>query len=121
MKTNQGKQMNVMLWVLRVILAIWYISGGLYMTNNYGDLAKAWALNTLPVAFRIALGMLQILFALGLVLPKISHKLTFISAVCLSAISILGIALYVELVGLGILWGVVPATLAALIAWKKRR
>lgn len=113
--------MNILLWVLQILLTLWNITGGIYMVNNYEKLANVWALNALPQPAWMALGVLQALFALGLVLPgavRVLPKLTPISAACLAVLSLLGIALYVAYAGFpGILWGVVPAILAAFVAY----
>ena len=113
--------MNILLWVLQILLALWNIIGGIYMVANYEIVAKEWALNALPKPAWMALGVLQILFAIGLVLPgavRVMPKLTPISAACLAVISILGMALYVAYTGFpGILWAVVPAILAAFVAY----
>ncbi len=99
--------------------------GGIYLVNNYDKVANAWALNALPKPAWMVLVMLQILFALGLILPsavRVLPKLTLISAASLAAISLLGIALYDAYVGFpGILWGVVPAILVAFVAYKRWR
>jgi hypothetical protein len=113
--------MNILLWVLQILLALYNMIGGIYMVNNYEKLASVWALNALPKPAWLALGLLQVLFALGLVLPgadRVLPKLTPISAACLAVISLLGIALYVAYEGFpGILWAVVPAILAAFVAY----
>ena len=113
--------MNVLLWVLQILLTLWNMIGAIYMVNNYENLAKVWALNALPKPAWMALGVLQALFALGLVLPGVVRefpKLIPISAACLAVISLLGIALYVAYAGFpGILWAVVPAILAAFVAY----
>lgn len=106
--------MNILLWVLQILLALYNMIGGIYMVNNYEKIANVWALNALPKPAWMALGLLQVLFAIGLVLPK----LTPISAACLAVISLLGIALYIAYAGFpGILWAVVPAILAAFVAY----
>ncbi len=113
--------MSILLWVLQILLALWNIAGGIYIINNYEKLANAWALNALHRPAWMALGVLQALFALGLVLPgalRVLPKLTPISAACLAMISLLGIALYAKYAGFpGILWGVVPAVLATFVAY----
>lgn len=113
--------MNILLWVLQILLALWNIVGGIFIINNYEKVGAEWALNALPKPVWIALGAVQILFALGLILPGSKlRKLTSVAAACLSALSLLGIALYVQYDGFpGILWGVVPAILAALVAYKR--
>lgn len=91
------------------------------MINHYEKLARAWALNALPWPAWIALGILQVLFALALVLPRVvrlTPKLTPVSAICLALISLSGIALYAAYGGFpGVLWGVVPAVLLTFVAY----
>jgi hypothetical protein len=116
--------MNILLWVLQILLALWNIIGGSFMLNNYEKLANTWALNSFPKPVWIALGTLQILFSIGLILPGTSgvlHKLISISAACLTVISLLGIVLYTQYSGFpGILWGLIPAILAAFVAYKRK-
>jgi hypothetical protein len=106
--------MNILLWVLQILLAFYNLIGGIYLINNYEKLANAWALNALPKPAWMALALLQALFALGLLLPKT----TSISAAGLAVTSLLGLALYVAYAGFpGLLWAVVPAVLAAFVAY----
>lgn len=113
--------MNIFLWVLQILLALWNIIGGIFIVNNYEKVANEWALNALPKPVWIVLCFLQILFALGLILPGAKlRRPTSIAAACLSALSLLGVALYIKYAGFpGILWGVVPAILAAFVAYKR--
>jgi hypothetical protein len=91
--------------------------GGLYMMNNYGNLANPWALNTFPKSFWIVLGLLQVLFAVGLVVPKV----TAISAIYLALISLLGLTLYAAYAGFpGMLWALLPAVLLIFIAYGRK-
>jgi DoxX-like family len=117
--------MNILLWALQVLLALYNIVGGIYVVNNYEKLANVWALNAFPRPVWIALGLLQVLFALGLVLPgalRVLPKLTAISAACLALISLLGSALYVAYAGFpGVLWALLPAILAAFVAYGRMR
>lgn len=120
---KQSKYMNIALWVLQVGLAFWSITGATYMMGHYPELASTWALETLPSVFWMVLGVLEIVFAVGLVLPGIMkrwHKLTFISAVGVSIISLSSIALYIAYTGIGILWAVIPALLAGVVAYGRR-
>ena len=113
--------MNILLWVLQILLALWNIIGGIFIVNNYEKVVTEWALNALPRPLWITLGVLQILLAIGLILPwEKLRKLTSVAAACLSVLSLLGIALYAQYAGFpGILWGVVPAILAAFVAYKR--
>jgi putative oxidoreductase len=116
--------MKILLWVMQILLSLWNIVGGVYMINNYQNIASVWALRTLPQPAWIILGILQVLFGLGLILPslfKMIPKLIPISAICLAAISLLGIVLYLSYTGFpGILWAIIPTILAIYIGYKKR-
>lgn len=115
--------MNILLWVLQILLALYSVEGGVYMMGHYKILASAWAANNLSAPVWIALGMLEVVFAVGLVLPdavKVFHKLTPISAVGLAIISLVGIVLYDSYTGLGILWALVPAIVLAFVAYGRR-
>lgn len=118
-----SKSTNVILWMLQILLAFYMVTGGMYMMSNYRALASSWALGTLPSFAWTVIGVLQILFALGLVLPgllKKSHTFTAQSAVGLVVISLLGAVLYSAYAGSGILWAVLPAAVAAFIAYMRR-
>ena len=112
--------MNILLWVLQILLALWNIIGGFFVVNNYQKVATESALNALPRPAWITLGALQILLALGMVLPgRKFRKPNSIAAACLAVLSLLGIALYSQYACFpGMLWGVIPAILAAFVAYK---
>ena len=69
----------------------------------------------------MTIGILQVIFALGLVLPGMVGmfpKLIPISAIYLSVNALLGCALFAKYAGFpGMLWGVVPAILLAFVAY----
>jgi hypothetical protein len=114
--------MNIFLWALQGVFAAWTITGALYMMNHYEELASMWALTTLPSFAWTLLGILEILCALGLVVPGIlkkSPKITVFSAWGLTALFLLGIVLYSSYTGSGILWAVIPALGTAFIAYKR--
>ena len=119
-----NKSMNIVLWIFQVLFAVYFVAGGVYMMGHYRLLATTNALSTLPQIAWLALGVLEVLFALGLVLPGIlkqSRKLTFISAIGLIGISLLGIVLYVTYKGSGVLWAIAPAIFLAFIAYGRRK
>ncbi|HVM32614.1 MAG TPA: hypothetical protein VMU88_05725 [bacterium] len=105
--------MNILLWILQVLLALWNLTGAFYMMGHYEVLAKAWALADLPKPFWILYGILQILFALGLLLPKLAAR----SAIGLALLVLLGIALFAQYSGAGLLWAFIPAALLAFVAY----
>src|SRR5882762_2205711 len=112
--------MNTLLWILQSLLAFWNLTGGIYTVFNYEQLKGAWG-NDLSQPAWVALGVLQALFALGLVVPGavgVLPKLTPIAAVYLAVNALLGCALFAKYAGFpGILWAVVPSILAAFVAY----
>ena len=112
--------MNILLWTLQILLALWNIIGGIYTLMNYEQLKSAWAMN-LPKPVWLIIGGLQVLFALGLVLPGVfgaSPNITPTSASYLALNSLLGCVLFAQYAGFpGMLWGVIPAALAAFVAY----
>jgi len=119
------KPMNRLLWVLQIVLALYNIAGGLYLTMNYEKVASVWAYSALPKAAWVVLGGIQVVLALGLIVPrrgKVSPKLTSIAAIGLAVISLLGMVLYIAYARFpGTLWAIVPAIVAAFIAYKRWR
>ncbi len=113
--------MNILLWVLQVLLALYNVAGGMYTMGHYKILAYISLVNALPKPVWMALGLLQVLFAIGLVLPGVVRrlpKLIPISAIGLAIISLLGSALFVTYGGFpGILWAIVPALLLFFVAY----
>jgi hypothetical protein len=112
--------MNILLWVLQILLALWNLIGGSYMAFHYELIRSDWAAG-LPGPVWVAIAVLQVLFALGLVVPgfiKPIRKLIPISAIYLALNSLSGCFLASHYAGFpGMLWGVIPAILAAFIAY----
>src|SRR5258708_34165777 len=107
--------MNILLWLLQVMLGLYYLMGGSWMLSK---IPGAW-LKILPKPVWMALGLLQILFALGLVLPgalRMSPQLTPISAISVAVETLLVTAL-TKLPFKGALWAIVPALLALFVAY----
>ncbi len=95
------------------MLALWNLMGAFYMIGHYPNLAKPWALGALPKPVWIAYGVLEILFALGLFLPKLVSG----AAIGLAGLVLLGIALFAQYTGAGLLWAFVPALLLAFVVY----
>ncbi len=105
--------MSILTWVFQILLAVWNVIGGVYTLFNHEQLKGGWG-NNLPNSVWVAISVLQVLFALGLLLPK----LTPIAAIYLTLNSLLGCVLFSQYAGFpGMLWGVVPAILTALVAY----
>lgn len=119
---KKSKKMNIFLWVLQILLVGWNGWGGFFVIHNYKLIGSVWALSIFPQPFWIVLGVLQLVFSVGLVLPGILRKmpqLTALSAICLALISLLGIMLYDVYTGIGSLWGILPAIVAGFVAYKR--
>src|ERR1700722_4025154 len=102
--------MNILLWVLQILLGLYYLMGGIWIVSK---IPGVW-LKLLPKPAWMALGLLQILFALGLVLPGVigmSPKLTPIAAVGIVIETVL-VAVLTKPKFQGALWVIVPALLA---------
>ncbi|HTY13297.1 MAG TPA: hypothetical protein VMD02_03810 [Candidatus Omnitrophota bacterium] len=105
--------MNILLWLLQGLLALWNIIGGIYVMSNYELIKSAWA-QGLPIPVWIAYGALEVVFAVGLLWPRA----TALSAICLAVLSLLGCVLFAQYSGFpGLLWGIIPAFLAAFVAY----
>lgn len=112
--------MNILLWILQGMLAFWNVTGGIY-TMKHHEQIKGGLGNNLPPSAWVTLSVLQILFALCLVVPGVIGvlpKLTAIAAAYLALNSLSGLALAAKYAGFpGMLWGVIPAILAAFVAY----
>ena len=105
--------MNILLWILQVLLALWNLIGGVYTFSHYENLKGGWG-NNLPGAVWAAIAVLQVLFAVALVIPKLAP----IGAVYIALNALLGCVLFAQYAGFpGLLWGVIPALLAAFVAY----
>ncbi len=105
--------MNILLWVLQVLLALWNLIGGAFVVVHYEELKALWAV-ALPGPVWIAYGVFQVLLAVGLVWPQLAR----FAAILLALLELSGCALFAKYAGFpGCLWGVVPAVLLAFVAY----
>jgi len=113
--------MNTLLWVLQVLLAMYAVMGGVWIVRTHDKLAPVGG-HALPKSAWMLLGLLQILFGLGLVVPGaagILPGLTAIAAIGLAVemVSTAAILKSKALWSTDMLWAVVPALLAAFVAY----
>ena len=112
--------MNITLWLLQILLSSYNAIGGIYTISNREQLKGTFA-NDLPNSVWVSLSVLQVLFALGLVIPSafgMDPKITSISAAYLAANSLLGCALFSKYDGFpGVLWAILPAILCVFVAF----
>ncbi|MGE5042004.1 MAG: DoxX family protein [Candidatus Levyibacteriota bacterium] len=113
---------NVVLWVLQVLLAFWNIFGGVYLLMNYKLVAAPWT-HSLPKIMWPVLGTVQILLAVGLVLPGLKfRRVNVISSIGIAALYLFAILLYTPYSGFpGMLWGLIPAVIAGWIVYGRRQ
>jgi hypothetical protein len=115
--------MKIFVSILQVLLALWVITGSVYMMNNYGEIASAWAFETLPALFWTGLGVVQLVLAAGLLVSVREgalRKYAVPSAIGLALITLLGLVIYSAYTGpLGMLWAIIPAALFGLVAYKR--
>lgn len=116
--------MNIFISILQVLLALWTITGSVYMMGHYEYLASSWALETLPAVFWTGLGIIQLVLAVGLLVSVregAMRKYATPSAIGLTLTSLLGLCIYSAYTGfLGMLWAIIPAVLFALVAYKRK-
>jgi hypothetical protein len=106
--------MNILLWVLQVLLALWNLIGGSFVIMNFEKIGNPWALGSFSQPAWVGLGAIQVFYALGLLWPKTAA----LAAVVLALVSLSGLAIYTQYAGFpGLLWGVVPALLLAFVAY----
>jgi len=118
-----SKSKNISLWILQILLGLYFLAGGVYLLGHYKIVTTMQALQILPSSFWLALGVVQILASLGLIFSNLIKKprLVFVSAICLAAISLLGIVLYPQYSGGGIFWALIPGILAFLVASARKK
>lgn len=111
--------MNTALWVLQIVLALYYAMGGFYQLN-VGKLPPAY-FKKVPKPVWIVLGAMQIIFALGLVLPgalKMMPQLTPFAAICLIGDTLSVYQLTIEkFIFKAAVWVLLPGLLAAFVAY----
>jgi uncharacterized membrane protein YphA (DoxX/SURF4 family) len=115
--------MNVLLWVLQAALALLYLSGGAYKIFSFDELAKQMI--ALPRAGWSALGVVEIVGAVLLIVPaatKWMPVLTPIAAAVLALETLALAALYASYslhiaASNPMVWALVMGLLAAFVAY----
>lgn len=107
---------------VQILLAVYFIIGAVYMIGNYQALVTNTALNSLPSYTWLSLGIIQIILAIGLLVPNKIPLIPHQASICASGlafISMFGSAIYIAYTGLGIFWSIVPDLLAVYVAYKR--
>jgi len=115
--------MNVLLWILQAALALLFFSGGAYKVFSFDELASQ--LNAIPRSAWSALGVIEMLGAVLLIIPaatKWMPLLTPIAAGVLTLETLALAALYAQYslkltASNPLLWSVVMCLLVAFVAY----
>ena len=119
--------MNIVLWIIQILLALLFLfAGGTKLVIPYEKLMEMGSPNqvVLPALFIKFIGLVEVLGALGLVLPgllRIKKGLTPLAAIGLSILMI-G-AVIITIAGDGIVMAITPIivlVLCALVAYGRR-
>ena len=125
--TSKTTGWSIILWAAQLLLAAAYgLFGSMKATQPLDQLAKmmTW-IPSFPPLFVRSLGVVEVLGAIGLILPsltRIQPRLTVIAALCILVHQFLAVSLHVskgEISVLGL--NVVLIMLAAFIFWGRRR
>jgi hypothetical protein len=85
--------MNVLLWVLQVLLALQSFAGGAYKVFKFDEIAKVPAMSALPHSGWGALGVLEMVFGVLLVVPAATKWMPFLTPLAAAALALESIAL----------------------------
>jgi uncharacterized membrane protein YphA (DoxX/SURF4 family) len=83
--------MNIVLWVLQVLLAVAFFLHGLLFLFPPADMLELMN-STIPPAFRIFLGVAEVLAAIGLTLPGITRILPWLVSAAAAGLMIVMIS-----------------------------
>lgn len=119
--------MNILLWVLQILIAVFCIMGAVWRFSNYEQAAKEIAsIKALSYGMWNAIGVFEIVCALGLILPgafEIKPILTPIAAVCLTLEMLLVSGLHAYYFGFQLkptnpaMWTIMLGALSAFVAY----
>jgi len=117
-----SKNMNILFWVTQVLLAVILIMGAIMKFLPIEKIAPMmpWT-GQIPALFVRLLGIIDLLGAVGLILPsllKIKPQLTFWTSLCIIALMLCAIVFHIsrgEATSIGI--NIFSMIIAAFIAW----
>ena len=117
--------MNILLWVLQVALALLCLAGGAYKLFQFEELAKVPATAALPRAGWGAIGVLEMLCAVLLIVPKAVKWMPILTSLAAAVLAVEALALSVNnaryslqlAVTNPLVWTLAMAVMAAFVAW----
>jgi uncharacterized membrane protein len=113
---------NILLWVLQILLALHTVMGAVWKFSHSAEQTMP-SLKAIPSTVWLAMGVLELLCGLGLILPAVSASLAIlapIAALCIAAEMLLFCGLHISAgdVNYGpIIYWLVVAAICAFIAY----
>ena len=115
--------MNIMLWVLQVLLALAFLAHGLLFLFPPAEMLEL--MKPIPTAFRLFLGVAEVLAAVGLTLPGITRILPWLTSCAAAGVMIVMISATIFHIARGEISSaittaflLVVATFVAYMRWK---
>jgi uncharacterized membrane protein YphA (DoxX/SURF4 family) len=90
--------MNIALWIIQILVAVAFaLAGFMKVSRPYAQLnaRMSWTKNFSPAAVR-AIGALELLGAIGLILPPLTHILPWLAVVAAGGLTLTMIGAMVE-------------------------
>ena len=117
--------MNILLWILQVALALLCLAGGAYKLFQFDELAKVPATAALPRAGWGAIGVLEMLCAVLLIVPIAVKWMPILTSLAAAVLAVEALALSVNnaryslqlAVTNPLVWTLAMAVMAAFVAW----
>ena len=117
--------MNVLLWILQVVLALFCLAGGAYKLFQFDELAKVPATAALPRAGWGAIGVLEMLCAVLLIVPMAVNWMPILTPLAAAVLAVEALALSVNNARYSLqlaatnplVWTLAMAVMAAFVAW----
>ena len=117
--------MNVLLWILQVALALFCLAGGAYKLFQFDELAKVPATAALPRAGWGAIGVIEMLCAVLLIVPVAVKWMPILTPLAAAVLAVEALALSVNNARYSLqlaatnplVWTLAMAVMAAFVAW----
>ena len=117
--------MNVLLWILQVVLALFCLAGGAYKLFQFDELAKVPATAALPRAGWGAIGVLEMVCAVLLIVPMAVNWMPILTPLAAAVLAVEALALSVNNARYSLqlaatnplVWTLAMAVMAVVVAW----
>jgi hypothetical protein len=117
--------MNILLWIIQVALALLCLAGGAYKLFQFDELAKVPSTAALPRAVWGAIGVLEMLCAVLLIVPAAMNWMPVLTPLAAAVLAVEALALSVNNARYSLqlaltnplVWTLAVAVMAAFVAW----